>query len=417
MKKLYFLIVPLVLVCCLFGSSPMLQTKNPTMEDKVVISQGKITKMEEQVGFLQDMSAKNNRAKNPYENMMQGLKCQSCHEGDYPSKNDPLLRACLRNSMLATFHFSPEGPDEVVIDNMSENYMGVVFSHKIHSQMSEMTTGCSGCHHYNTTGRVLSCLECHEKDRSREDKTVPDLKSAYHRQCLTCHKQWNHENGCNTQCHLRRKSDNLAPVQQTVKGKTHPPLERPSKMIWETNSDVGKIVTFFHDEHNQLFKIKCATCHNQDNCIKCHEKKSHEQSNVPFKIKKSFEDHHRACIDCHKGSSCQKCHKENEMTPFNHAQSSGWSLKSYHSLLSCAICHGSQTPFKKLNRNCTSCHKNFTKGKFDHKVTGLTLSEVHKELDCKDCHLNSDFNKAPTCKNCHDDKTYPANSPGIKGKK
>lgn len=399
MKKIYFILLPFIFICCIIGSDSLLQTKKQNNLNNNV--------------FLQNPNKRNDDLQNVYENLQQGLKCKSCHEGEFPSKNDPLLRACLRNSMLSNFHFSPDGPDVVVIDDMSENYTGVVFSHKIHAQMSEMSTGCSGCHHYNTTGRVLSCLECHENNRKREDVTVPDLKAAYHRQCLACHKQWNHDNGCNTQCHSRKVADNHNVTQQSsLIKKSHPPLKEPSKMVWETNSDVGKIVTFFHNEHNQLFKIKCVTCHLQDNCIKCHEKKPHDQNSESVKIKKSFEDHHKACITCHKGNNCQKCHKESVSTQFNHAQSSGWALKPYHSKLTCAQCHGSQTSFKKLDRNCTSCHKNFLTGNFDHKNAGLILSENHKEIECKSCHTNSDFAKTPTCATCHDDKSYPSQLPG-----
>jgi hypothetical protein len=47
----------------------------------------------------------------------------------------------------------------------------------------------------------------------------------------------------------------------------------------------------------------------------------------------------------------------------------------------------------EIDNNCTSCHKNFTKDEFDHKLTGLVLSEIHNELDCKDCHIDGNFCK------------------------
>jgi len=215
---------------------------------------------------------------------------------------------------------------------------------------------------------------------------------------------------------VKKGTDNPENIE-SLKNKEHPPLTEPTKMVFETNSDKGKIVTFFHNEHNKLFRINCSNCHNQDNCINCHDVNKQKNSVNPIIAKKSLEEHHKPCNSCHAGNSCTKCHRDSEMSPFNHGKSTGWALNSFHSKLECTNCHGNSTPIKKLDRNCTSCHKNFTKGKFDHKVAGLTLSEEHKELDCKDCHINSDFNKAPSCKNCHDDKTYPANSPGIKGKK
>ena len=73
-------------------------------------------------------------------------------------------------------------------------------------------------------------------------------------------------------------------------------------------------------------------------------------------------------------------------------------------------------PYKKLDNNCTSCHKNFIDGKLDHKVIGLALSENHLELECNNCHKNGNFVQAPECSMCHDDKSYPAYLPGKKVK-
>lgn len=309
-----------------------------------------------------------------------------------------------------------EGPSVVIIDEMSENYTAVIFSHRLHSEMSEMSMGCSDCHHYNTSGSVLNCKECHSKERYREDISVPDLKAAFHRQCISCHKEWSHENGCSSQCHLIKTSENEQLIKKDISGKEHPKRTEPTKMVWETNYEAGKIVTFFHNEHNKLFRINCSTCHSNDNCIKCHDKpKTQNDYSKPVQVKKSFEEHHKLCMSCHKGNSCDKCHNDKELSPFNHGRSTGWTLKGYHANLTCEKCHGSQMPLKKLDRNCKNCHNNFT-GKFDHGKTGLVLSENHKELECNNCHMNEDFSKAPECKMCHDDKSHPAHSPGRRTK-
>lgn len=400
MKKLFYIFIPLLLSCFIVGTS--------------LLSQNKLQK--NNVDKNININNQNNNEKdNSSDYVKQALKCKSCHATEYPTKKDPGLKDCPRKSMVSVYHSPLEGPEVVVINEMSDNYEGVVFSHRVHSQMAEMTTGCTGCHHYNTTGPVLNCRNCHENNRFREDVSVPDLKAAYHRQCLSCHKQWSHENGCNSQCHLRKGSDREK-VIENIKGKTHPKLPEPDKMIWETNYEESKIVTFFHNEHTNLFKISCKSCHGQDNCIKCHETKNHEDFSKPVKIKKSFEDHHKPCINCHSGNYCQKCHKDKEMTPFNHSKT-GWALKFYHSNLACAKCHGTNMPYKKLDNNCTSCHKNFVQGKFDHKSIGLTLSENHKGFDCKDCHQEGNFSANPKCSPCHDDKSYPAQLPGTKSRR
>jgi hypothetical protein len=408
MKKTLYIVVPLLLMAYLIVITLLPRARPQKFEagSKILYSQNLEIKNQDQ----------ENKSKNiPSDHTLKTLNCKSCHSCEYPTKEDPCLIECPREEMVAAYHPPKEGPEVVVIDEMSENYMGVVFSHKMHAEMSEISNGCTGCHHYNTTGPVLNCRKCHEITRSREDVSVPDLKAAYHRQCMSCHKQWSGENGCNTQCHQPKSPDSQVRMKQLVKeitGKTHPLRPEPMKMIWETNYDKGKIVTFFHDEHVQLFNLKCSDCHSGDNCIKCHEPKAQEQTSGAVKIKKSEEEHHKPCNNCHYKDACNKCHRTSEMMPFEHGRASGWSLKWYHTNLECTRCHGNEIPLKKLDNNCTTCHKNFTRGEFNHKVTGLILSEVHRELDCNNCHVKGDFGKTPVCTECHDDKSYPRDLPG-----
>ena len=398
MKRLSFLLIPLVLLAYFAGKgwTPAVETMEP------------MTK-----AFGENKSGpdkKNNVNDNPSERVKQTLNCKSCHASEYPTKNDPGLLSCPRNEMVSVYHSPAEGPEIVVIDEMSEYYTGVVFSHRIHAEMSQMSEGCTGCHHYNTTGPVLNCRKCHEGSRSREDISVPDLKAAYHRQCMTCHKQWSGENGCSSLCHKRKGSDSERNID-SLRGKQHPKLTLPGKIVWETKSKVNKTVTFYHDEHINIFKIECTSCHSQESCIKCHALKTRGVFSSPVKIEKTVEEHHKPCSNCHRGNPCQKCHQEKELGPFNHGKSTGWALKSYHSALECAKCHGAGMPYRKLDNNCVSCHKSFT-SVFDHKLVGFVFSENHRELECTNCHLKGDFSKGPICTDCHDDKSFPHEVPG-----
>ncbi len=343
------------------------------------------------------------------------LNCKSCHVSEYPTKNDPGLFNCPRGGMVSVYHSPQEGPQTVVIDEMSENYAGVVFSHRVHAEMSGMSSGCTNCHHYNTTGPVLNCRNCHEKDRRREDVSVPDLKAAYHRQCMTCHKKWSSEKGCNYLCHQNKGAQQEQKVD-SLRSKSHPMLPVPKKLVWETNSEKNKIVTFYHDEHVQVFKIGCTSCHKEESCINCHGPKKQDATGKPVKIEKSLEEHHKPCIGCHYGNSCLKCHSDKELSPFDHTKTSGWQLSSFHSRLACAKCHGSRMPYRRLSTNCVSCHKDFT-SEFDHKLTGFIMSDSHKELECQSCHSEKDFTKRPVCTDCHDDKSFPQDFPGKKSEK
>jgi len=54
------------------------------------------------------------------------------------------------------------------MNTMTKQYGPVVFSHRVHAQMSEMSGGCYGCHHYNDTAlNILSCRTGHPTERKR----------------------------------------------------------------------------------------------------------------------------------------------------------------------------------------------------------------------------------------------------------
>jgi hypothetical protein len=316
---------------------------------------------------------------------------------------------------MVTVHQSAnDGPEIINLDRLSNKYMPVVFSHKIHAQMSQMSGGCAGCHHYNTAGPILPCSDCHSIERKREDISKPDLQAAYHRQCINCHNEWSHSTDCNS-CH-ELKGINLTTSQKNferIKGKDHPEVEEPKKIVYETNSDKGRTVTFFHDEHVNLFDAECITCHQKENCSRCHDKQKNLQVSSfskPVKILKSKEEHHQPCFKCHAQDNCTKCHRDKPMGPFNHEISTGWALNRFHEKLDCIKCH-KNSKFVKQNNNCTSCHNNFAAG-FNHSVTGLKLDEIHIELECIDCHVENNFSKKPDCSNCHEDKSFPKDKPG-----
>ncbi|MFA6570821.1 MAG: cytochrome c3 family protein [Bacteroidota bacterium] len=358
----------------------------------------------------------------------QAINCKTCHVCDYPTKKDPCLIPCPKSEMISVYHSPSEGPEIVIMDKMMNKYGGVVFSHKLHAGMSEMSDGCSGCHHYNTTGPILACKKCHSTERKREDVSLPDLQGAYHRQCMTCHRQWSHTTGCDNTCHVPKKeesSDRRNAILAKLTGKTHPAQPKPEKMVYETNYEHGKIVTFFHDEHTKLFGKGCISCHKQENCTKCHDK-GHTQDSYakhwsgPVKTKKTLEEHHKPCNTCHEKDNCIKCHQNKEMKPFDHYVSTGWALKSYHVKLNCTKCHGNQQP-RKMGTDCFICHKEWKTKGFNHQQVSLALDEAHKELECETCHENKNFNRTPICSGCHDDKSYPKHLPGKfikrKGKK
>lgn len=344
------------------------------------------------------------------------IDCKSCHDCEYPTANDPCLKSCPRSEVISIFHSPNEGPEIVEMDAIPGNYGSVLFTHKLHAQMSVMSGGCETCHHYNTTGPVLKCSACHEDRHLRENIAVPALEAAYHRQCLDCHRQWSGHTDCNY-CHIADGQDiEQVRHEKLMKytGLDHPELHEPMKVVYETEHKDAPIVTFFHDEHVHLFKQDCASCHHDENCIKCHNLntpglRGTDNLERHSKPHKSFEDHHDPCSSCHDIDNCQKCHKTEEMSPFDHAITTGFDIKKYHSKVNCENCH-KNNKYEGLNASCSSCHK-FNAGNFKHEVTGLKLDEMHSDLECSDCHKNNNFGKTD-CSDCHDGFVYPSKKPG-----
>ncbi|TAL69878.1 MAG: hypothetical protein EPN82_04470 [Bacteroidetes bacterium] len=402
MKKFYLIVI--ILAIATVGLSSKWQDNKDAKPQKKSVSKAKTTKTGKEKSNQQKMMKK------LYTN------CKTCHTYEYPTKSDPALVNCPRSKMISVFHRPEEGPIIVKMNDIYGKYGPVIFSHRIHSEMSEMSGGCNGCHHYNTTGPVLKCKKCHAEERKREDLSKPDLNAAYHRQCINCHRQWNRNVNCDG-CHKLKENDSeqkIAILVNAVSNAQHPEIPHPEKVVYETKYNKGKFVTFFHDEHNKIFGIQCIECHRDENCIRCHDinrlKKGNNISFQQKKIHKTIDEHHKPCVACHQKQSCDKCHKSNIMDRFNHTITAGWALKHYHQTISCNKCHGGK--IGKVNRNCSSCHKKWELGNFNHSVTGIILNENHKEIDCESCHENKNYSVKPVCNSCHDDKNYPKDKPG-----
>ena len=131
------------------------------------------------------------------------LDCSICHECETPTKTNPCLASCPRENRKARNYKITDAPNLFVINNIhgeKDIYGAVNLSHKIHAEMAEMSGGCETCHHYNPPSEIVKCSTCHETDRKEVNVNMPDLKSAYHRQCMDCHAEWEEESRCEN-CH------------------------------------------------------------------------------------------------------------------------------------------------------------------------------------------------------------------------
>jgi hypothetical protein len=336
------------------------------------------------------------------------LDCLECHTCASPTADEACLKACpnLTWAQSISKHAVAEAPDSMLLDKLVNQYSPVHFNHKIHAQMSDMYKGCSTCHHFSPPGHIPPCSECHGGATNPANLNQPSLKGAYHRQCLCCHREWSHDTKC-LMCHspLEGKTLNASSKDSTdIMGISHPIITVPTKKIYYTPYQQGPMVTFYHQQHVDLFGLRCVDCHQKENCSYCHD------LNKPANLVKSQEEVHAVCSGCHKTESCEKCHGDKEKPSFVHS-STGWRLNKYHADLSCRACHPTGKRISRLDTNCVSCHAGWNRDNFQHAVTNLQLDEIHYELDCSDCHKDRKYDSKPDCSNCHDDGRTPQSHP------
>lgn len=361
--------------------------------------------------------------KGPYDEMP-ATGCLRCHTCAQPTAETPCLLECLRKAMTPSR--IEDGPDVVILDQLSDVYLPVPFDHRGHARMSDMAGGCATCHHFTPAGAPHpACRSCHDPNSAGTDIAKPGLKGAYHRQCLNCHKEWTDEKDCN-KCHTPKAGSPPADSPRAVTkddllGRMHPPIPEPDTEIYRASKEksAGPLVIFRHREHIHRFGLACVECHHEENCSRCHNQ---DQDRQPRE--RTLADHHKPCLVCHASDMdessanqqrCKRCHwspGEPQPKAFDHADTA-WPLNEYHRTLSCRKCHRT-VPFTKLDSKCGACHSEWSPETFNHAVTGQVLDERHAEVDCADCHAGRDFAAKPACGECHDEEeiSFPARRPG-----
>lgn len=334
--------------------------------------------------------------------------CSDCHVCRLPTTKQPCLEKCLRQDMMErAVHTPSEGPDVALLDQLRDMYEPVRFNHKLHAEMVGLGEGCGTCHHYSPATRIPPCRECHgDKPSSPVSLRQPGLKGAYHRQCMGCHREWNHDTKC-VLCHLASENIDLSAAaadSTDIAGIAHPLITLPVKKIYDTPYKTGPKVTFYHNEHIDRFDLRCVSCHKRENCAYCHYFKK------AAKVVKTDEEVHAICNDCHANDNCSKCHDVTQKPPFAHA-TADWKLAKYHAHLQCRNCHPTGKRITTMNAKCVACHAGWNQDNFRHAVTGLRLDETHRTFDCENCHIDLQYHTQPGCDACHDDGRIAKQSP------
>lgn len=290
------------------------------------------------------------------------------------------------------------GPDVVIMDELQELYTTVPFEHRLHAQMAEMWGGCETCHHrhpnpsapnitisdiphnQDESAEIPACKSCHMigVGEPSEDIRMPFLKGAYHRQCLNCHRDWSGANNCNI-CHKPISGEDglfliPEPTADDVLGRMHPPIKEPVEKVYSVRFKpvAGELAMFRHEEHVKRFGLTCVECHYQDSCASCHSPQAEIGTHKVLQAARTWQESHDPCIGCHMDQACSHCHYS----------------------------EGKSQP-----------------ARFEHRSTGQTLDDDHKDIECRRCHKQPHFRDRVTCTeaDCHNPElviNYPNDKPG-----
>lgn len=278
-------------------------------------------------------------------------------------------------------------PDIVMLGELSKEYQPVPFDHKSHAAMTEMWDGCTTCHHrspdmtttqpavlhpqgqrknQDNAARIPACKECHDPSGTSTDLRMPNLKGAYHRQCLNCHREWTGENACGA-CH-ETKNGAMAQAPPTVDdivGRMHPPIKPPADAVYATRFTpaVGKNVLFRHEAHTANYGLRCASCHRKDTCVHCHSGGTPDAATQaalrPIQHGRTWKESHEPCITCHDQDRCAHCHYGDDEPPppvFEH-RITGQLLDDDHASLKCGQCHTDLKNREGLTCGGAACHE------------------------------------------------------------
>jgi c(7)-type cytochrome triheme protein len=195
-----------------------------------------------------------------------------------------------------------------------------------------------------------------------------------------------------------------------IVGGNHIEIPTPSTIVYHTKGYAkGPVVTFFHDEHADVFNLKCANCHREEGCGRCHEEVGKTHAPPP----RTEEEVHRICVECHGDDDCDKCHSVKEMKP---SSGSGGSLQLASERLSEPILFpqgpGSPAPvvFRhdthgEYGLNCSNCHPwLYMMTREKAAPSRVHTAEASERHECSECHDGETaFDIQIDCKLCHRD--------------
>ncbi len=306
-------------------------------------------------------------------------------------------------------------------DSVLRNRFGdVTWNHELHARMEDIAN-CTVCHHTTKQGEMSpqSCQTCHKLPDNVDDIITPELftepvkvtyegkngppaMTAFHGNCLGCHRTMKKGPTICRDCHAQKFTGSHGLVQwnHTVHSR---------KLDMKTMGGGKDCVSCHHkdtDAETEADYRACGTCHKSavENAlslstgIKDHQNVKHGQCqncHVEF----NPEEDNVACVDCHKGLVVDPEKIRPSIEQAVHKKCGTCHNKDYPNLeasmpMYCGDCHQPNPSLLTLSRNQTIL--------WDHKKHG-----EYGDVKCQDCH-HKDHADAPkmACRSCHGKDLY-----------
>lgn len=256
---------------------------------------------------------------------MPDADCRTCHSCSTPTRESPCLNPCPRATAQPAQSTDEElngVPVTIQLDYMDSLYQPVTYDHKLHAGMPD--TSCTACHHHSIKSPFPACISCHPISGTDAETGLINLKGAFHRQCLNCHRELTSDSSC-TVCHAVKSSDATVPPSPATKLPLTP------------------IPHFNHS--STRFPLKAY--HQTVACIQCHRKAVNHHT-IP--------------------TTCEACHTK--WPPEFRHELTGLKLDDIHTAFQCADCHNQDN--MAANPTCEACHD--PSFQYPHKIPGVKSS-------------------------------------------
>ncbi len=321
----------------------------------------------------------------------------------------------------------------------------------------EGITKCRSCHEPGRRVTVEKCLACHSPVAERITRKV-----GVHRNvkgdCVACHSEHAGVNGELRPFDARRFDHNAETTFRL--DDRHAPVAQKCESCHKGRSFLTaspSCASCHTDPHKPSLGQACQSCHSAKTAFKVISGQfDHAKSKFPLvgahrtatcsscHVNNQFKGiAFSSCTSCHKephrpslGATCTSCHtSDNWRTQKIDHTKTAFRLLGRHVTTNCAACH--KQPAMKVKpradtcavchvdvhkgsfkQDCKSCHNetSFTKAPFDHTQTKFALTGKHAPLECRACHksvvltgrpvakTSADFRGlATTCVSCHAD--------------